>query len=361
MRKLTKILAIGFILGFCPLAKGQGTLPIYSDYLSDNIFMIHPSAAGIGNSTKMRLTHRQQWNSTANSPSLQTLGMHGSIGLNAALGGLVFNDNNGFHSQRGVQGAFAYHINFRSDEALDQLSFGLAASFVQNTIDQRTFTDFDPVVSQLIESDSYFNTDVSFAYHNLDGYAYLTVKNILLNARPVNNTEFKALNLRRYLFNIGYFFGRGKSFQFEPSVMFQFVESSKEKLVDINAKFYKTIGNSTRAWLALSYRSSIDSNDIQELSLLTPIAGVEFKRFLISYTYSHTILGTIRFFTKRIIRCGLTNILFTKAFLPGFKFYSKVVIGKWVETNNFLTLFNFIKHKLLIQRHLYTFIGDFIS
>ena len=32
--------------------KSQETLPIYSDYLSDNVYLVHPSAAGIGNTGK---------------------------------------------------------------------------------------------------------------------------------------------------------------------------------------------------------------------------------------------------------------------------------------------------------------------
>ncbi len=293
MRKLKYALMLCFVICATQLTNAQGTLPVYSDYLSDNIFMVHPSAAGIGNSAKLRLTHRQQWNSVGNSPSLQTLSLHGALGQNAAIGGLVFNDKNGFHSQVGVQGAYAYHLNFRSTEALNQLSFGLAASYVQNTLDQSTFVDFDPVVSQVIESDAYFNADLSFAYHNLDGFAYVTIKNIVLNTRQVINPEFKALNLRRYLFNVGYFFGRGQNLQFEPSAMFQYIEATNEKLLDVNAKVYQTFGRTARVWLALSYRRSLDRNEVQELSLLTPIAGVEFNRFLISYTYTHQLGGLI--------------------------------------------------------------------
>lgn len=293
MRRLKYILLLGFVASATQILVSQGTLPIYSDYLSDNIFMVHPSAAGIGNSAKLRMTHRQQWNSVGNSPSLQTLSLHNAINENVALGGLVFNDKNGFHSQVGLQGAFAYHLNFRNVEALNQLSFGLAASYVQNTLDQTSFSEFDPVVSQLVESDSYFNADVSFAYHYLDGFAFLTVKNILLNTRQVNNPEFRSLNLRRYLFNLGYFIGRGENLQFEPSAMFQYIEATNEKLIDLNAKVYQTFGRTARVWFALSYRRSLDNNAIQELSVLTPIAGIEFNRFLISYTYTHQLSGLI--------------------------------------------------------------------
>ncbi|TDA83429.1 type IX secretion system membrane protein PorP/SprF, partial [Halomonas marinisediminis] len=51
-------------------------MPIYSDYLSDNVYLVHPAAAGVGNAAKLRLTHRQQWSDNENAPSLQTLSYH---------------------------------------------------------------------------------------------------------------------------------------------------------------------------------------------------------------------------------------------------------------------------------------------
>jgi len=293
MQKSIYLLLAGISMFLTQFLGAQGTLPVYSDYLSDNIFMVHPSAAGIGNSAKVRLTHRQQWNGVSDSPALQTISMHGGIGNNAALGGLIFNDKNGFHSQVGFQGAYAYHLNFGSYEALDQLSFGLAASYVLNNLDQLTFADFDPIVAQVIRSEAYFNGDLSFAYHKLDGFIYLTAKNILLNTREVENSEFKSLNLRRYLLNVGYFFGRGQNLQFEPSAMFQYIENTGESLLDINAKVYQTFGDTARAWFALSYRRSLEKNEVKNFNLITPIAGIEFDRFLISYTYSSEFGGLV--------------------------------------------------------------------
>ena len=192
-----------FILWGQNIVTAQGTLPIYSDYLSDNIYLIHPTAAGIGNCGKFRLTHRGQWSDNSDAPSLQTLSFHNRFGEKAAVGGIFFNDRNGFHSQLGFQGTYAYHLNFGRDEALNQLSFALSATFVQNKVDQRSFSIPDPVISQIVETDSYINSDFSIAYHNLDGFAYLTVKNLLLNTQDSENNNFRSLNLRRYLFNVG--------------------------------------------------------------------------------------------------------------------------------------------------------------
>ena len=76
--------------------------------------------------------------------------------------------------------------------------------------------------------------------------------------------------------------------------MLQYVSRTKEKLVDLNTKVYKTFGNNKRAWLALSYRRSFDNNDTNELSQITPILGLEFDKYLISYTYTQQ-LGAITF------------------------------------------------------------------
>lgn len=39
----------------------QEGVAVYSDYLSDNYYLIHPSMAGAANCGKIRLTGRQQW------------------------------------------------------------------------------------------------------------------------------------------------------------------------------------------------------------------------------------------------------------------------------------------------------------
>ncbi len=287
------IIIILFIFGFS-IISAQGTMPIYSDYLSDNIYLVHPTAAGMSNNAKLRLTHRQQWSGNSDAPSMQTVSFHNRFGRKTAIGAIIFNDKNGFHSQLGIQATYAYHLNFGRDDALDQLSFAISASYVQNSVDQRSFSIPDPVISQIVESDSYFNSDFSMAYFNLDGYAYFTVKNLLLNSKNSMNENFRSLNLRRYLLNVGYFIGWGKRIQIEPSIMFQLIENTKEVTLDLNTKIYRLIGNNKRIWFAMSYRRSFDKNDIQEFSQITPIAGMEFERYLVSYTYTHQ-LGDISF------------------------------------------------------------------
>ena len=273
------------IVFFSINSRAQETLPIYTDYLSDNIFLIHPAAAGIGNSSKLRLTARQQWIGVPNAPALQTISFHTKFGeeSNAGYGLVLFNDKNGFHSQQGVQGTYAYHLPMSNGRFFEQLSFGLSFTFVQNQSDQRTFNG-DPTVAAIVESTSYYNADFSVAYHKGGLSSYFTVKNLFLTAKNNLNVQ-EPLDLRNYILSAGYYFGKENYVQLEPSVMLQFREGTGEKLADINLKVYKTLSK-TQLWAALSYRRNFDANSIDNASYFSPIVGVNFKKFMFSYTYT---------------------------------------------------------------------------
>ena len=50
----------------------QEGIAVYSDYLSDNYYLIHPSMAGAANCAKLRLTARKQWFGQSDAPQMQT-------------------------------------------------------------------------------------------------------------------------------------------------------------------------------------------------------------------------------------------------------------------------------------------------
>ena len=264
----------------------QETLPIYSDYLSDNVYLVHPAAAGIGNSSKFRFTARQQWAGIPNAPALQTMSFHTRVGeySNAGYGLILFNDRNGFHSQKGLQGTYAYHLPMNNGTVFNQLSFGLSFTFVQNQSDQRTFTG-DRAVAAIVESTSYYNADFGLAYH-LGGFSsYFTVKNLLLTAKNNLNVQ-ESLDLRNYIFSAGYYFGLENVVQFEPSVMIQFKEGTGERIADFNLKAYKNISQ-TQLWAAVSYRRGFDENAIENSQFISPIIGLNFQNMMFSYTYTN--------------------------------------------------------------------------
>jgi type IX secretion system PorP/SprF family membrane protein len=292
MKSLYLKLLFTFLFLFSLKANSQETLPIYQDYLSDNVFLVHPSAAGIGNSSKLRFTARQQWAGIPNAPALQTISFHTKFGeySNAGYGLVLFNDKNGFHSQKGVQATYAYHLLMGNGKNFNQLSFGLAFTFVQNQSDQRTFTG-DRAVAAIVESTSYYNSDFSVAYHYGGFSSYFTVKNLLLTAKNNLNIQ-EPLDLRNYIFSSGYYFGKDLFVQFEPSVMLQFRESTGQRIADFNLKAYKTFSK-TQMWAALSYRRSFDPNAIENAQFISPIIGINYQNYMFSYTYTNQMNETV--------------------------------------------------------------------
>ncbi|APY11278.1 hypothetical protein BWZ22_08490 [Seonamhaeicola sp. S2-3] len=283
---------------FTTIATSQEGLPIYTDYLTDNYYLIHPSMAGAANCSKVRLTSRQQWFGHDDAPRLSTLSINGRIGETpSAIGGIVYTDKNGYHSQTGAYVTYAHHLMFsRSEVDLNMLSFGLSAGFIQYKLDETSFLfdGPDPAIDGIVQSATNFNIDFGFSYQFLDFYAHGTVKNILDND-GINKEPNVTSNLRRYLFTVGGVFGKlGSTWSYEPSVMLQYRDATEEASIDVNAKVYKQMDFGT-LWAGLSYRNSFDgaeyisSNTInsQRLQQITPLVGVNYKNFMFAYTYTH--------------------------------------------------------------------------
>lgn len=291
------------------LSFSQEGIAVYSDYLSDNYYLLHPSMAGAANCSKIRLTARQQWFGNSDAPALQTVSFNGAIDQDgkSGIGVILFNDKNGYHSQKGVKVTYAHHIMFsRSTTDLNQLSFGLSGGLVQNQLDETTFlrdqNDFDPIIAGILQRSSYLNVDFGASYNVFDFYAHLTVKNALFQSRGLY-TKYESDNLRKYLLSFGYNFGNSRKLLFEPSILFQLTERTKEKALDLNLKVYKPV-DFGKIWAALSYRRSFDGAQYldgtqvkdQKLQYITPILGVNYKKFMFAYTYSN-VMGDIKFDT----------------------------------------------------------------
>ncbi|GGD12927.1 PorP/SprF family type IX secretion system membrane protein [Flavobacterium orientale] len=290
------------LLVFTQFSYSQEGIAVYSDYLTDNLYLIHPSMAGAANCAKVRMTGRRQWFDQDNAPQLNTVSFNGRVGEQSGLGVILFSDKNGYHSQRGAKLTYAHHIMFSRNEIdLNQLSFGMSGALVQSQLDETSFTEFDPIIGGIYQKDSYFNVDIGASYYYLDFYTHFTVKNAIANVRREIYTEFESDNLRKFLFSAGYVFGDSDRIQWEPSILFQLVEQTKEKSIDINLKAYKDL-DFGKIWGGLSYRRSfdgaqyVDGNAIsdQKLQYITPILGVNYNQFMFAYTYSY-LAGNVRF------------------------------------------------------------------
>ncbi|MBR9915386.1 MAG: type IX secretion system membrane protein PorP/SprF [Algicola sp.] len=297
---LKKYCIIASLALFSYLGSAQEGLPIYSDYLTDNYYLIHPSMAGVANCAKVRLTARAQWFGQEEAPNLQTLSINGRIGDSpSAVGAIVYNDKNGYHSQTGAYFTYAHHLMFSRNEIdLNMLSFGLSAGFIQYKLDETEFLadGFDPIIGGVEQSATNFNVDFGFSYHLIDFYAHATVKNVLNNdGINFNEQGLSYNNLRTYLFSAGNTFSKYNSdWSFEPSVMFMYRDATEEASIDINAKAYKEM-DFGKVWGGLSYRRSLDGAEYldgsgvnsQKLQYITPFVGVDYNNFVFAYTYSY--------------------------------------------------------------------------
>jgi type IX secretion system PorP/SprF family membrane protein len=275
--------------------KSQEVIPIYSDYLTDNLYLIHPSMAGAADRNQIRLTARQQWFDVDNAPSLQTLAVNGRLGDKLGVGGIVFNDQNGNFSKIGAYGTVAYHLHFARNEFLNQLSFGISAGIIQHRLDQSGFTEFDPIVSGSNVSDIFGNMDIGMSYYYLDFFAHLAAKNLISVRRELFYSDAVPSNQRKYLFSTGYVFDSNSDWSYEPSILYQLREATNEMNIDLNMKVYREV-DFGQLWGGVSYRNSFegaeyttDGNEIesQQLRYITPFVGLDYKNFMFGYTFSY--------------------------------------------------------------------------
>jgi len=291
-------------------ANAQEGLPTYSDYLTDNLYLIHPSMAGASNCTKVRLTGRQQWFGQEDAPALMTASYNTRFDENApsAAGIILFSDKNGYHSQTGAYLTYAHHIMLgRNTIDLNQVSFGLSVGLIQSRLDQtewdtvwnagnNNFGVPDPAANSNEKiSSTYYNVDFGVSYHLLDFYAHLTIKNLMGTGRKLYTVQESA-NLQRFLISMGYVFSSINSdWSFEPSMLFQHISQTAETQFDVNIKTYKKM-DFGKVWGGLSYRRSLDgaeyatatgSAEGQKLQYITPFIGVNYNKYMFGYTYSH--------------------------------------------------------------------------
>jgi type IX secretion system PorP/SprF family membrane protein len=321
---IKKLLLIVFFV--CQNSFSQEGIAVYSDYLSDNYYLLHPSMAGASSCSKLRVTGRQQWFGQKDAPSLQTLSFNGKIGESdqSGAGVIMYNDKNGYHSQSGIKATYAHHIMFSRDAVdLNQLSFGMSVGLVQSLLDETEFLQqglFDPRIDgTIVQRYSYFNVDFGMSYNYLEFYTHVTVQNAL-NTRRRLYSEYESDNIKKVIINSGYVFGEEDGLLWEPSVMFQLVNQTKEKTFDVNLKVYKQL-ELGKLWGGLSYRRSLDGAEYrtsataiqtQKLQYITPIVGLNYKNYMFSYTYS-AITGAVKFDNGGFHQITLGMNIFCKA------------------------------------------------
>ena len=78
------------LLVFTQFSYSQEGIAVYSDYLTDNLYLLHPSMAGAANCAKLRITGRRQWFDQTDAPQLNTASFNGRVGDQSGLGVILF-------------------------------------------------------------------------------------------------------------------------------------------------------------------------------------------------------------------------------------------------------------------------------
>lgn len=277
-------------------------IPVYSDYLTDNLYLLHPAMAGAASQSKIRLTGRTQWFGVKDAPHLETFSINGRVGEKTGLGGILYNDQNGRVSQQGMMAGFAYHLLMSRDEIdINQLSFGMNVGLIQEAFDESGLVGpgqpADPSISGNNQKSFGVNIDVGLSYYFYEFFTHLTIKNLIAQQSKIFSDEFESDNHRTYLWTVGYnIYPRASHWSFEPSVMLQYKDRIHELLGDLNGKAYYAL-DWGQVWGGLSYRTTFSGaeyykNDLnqvksQRLQYVTPFVGVNYKSFVFAYTYSY--------------------------------------------------------------------------
>jgi len=266
-------------------------LPVFTQYLADNDFVISPTFAGIGDNFRVRTNGLTQWVGINNAP--QNLAAYADIRLgNRSGAGLsAYVDRNGNTRQQGIKFSFAHHLVL--DVTSQQyLSFGISYNINSFRIAIEDFnTTFEnPNIDPFVTDDrsvSNHNFDVGALYRIGDFWFSANANNILqkdTDPFAAGGEPQSLLNLQLYS---GYTIKGDNQSEIEPSAYFQLFASDGRSSTDINFKYRKYNGNDDFYWVGASVRFL---NDQVMVPLnIGPMAGLKKDIFYISYAYQITL------------------------------------------------------------------------
>tara|TARA_R110002111_G_scaffold38393_5_gene73119 strand:+ start:9212 stop:10213 length:1002 start_codon:yes stop_codon:yes gene_type:complete len=267
-------------------------LPVFTQYLADNDFVISPTYAGIGDNLKIRANGLTQWVGIKNAPDNQSVYADFRIANRSGIGISAYNDKNGNTRQKGVKFSFAHHLTL--DYKTKQfLSLGISYNINSFRIDIENFnTTYDvPILDPAITDDrsvSNNNFDAGLLYRYDKFYLSLNANN-LIGKDTDGFLGLEPSRLLNYQLYSGYVISskKNKDVEFEPSVFFQLFESDKRSSTDINFKYRKFNRMGDYYWVGASYRF-LNDQFLDPLNI-GPMAGTQWNNLYFAYSYQITI------------------------------------------------------------------------
>ncbi|WP_243232213.1 PorP/SprF family type IX secretion system membrane protein [Flavobacterium pectinovorum] len=262
-------------------------LPVFTQYLADNPFVLSPAYAGIGDNVRIRVNGLTQWVGIKDAPENQSAYVDFRLLDRSGVGISLYNDSNGDTKQTGAKVSFAHHIilDYYSKQ---YLSFGI--SYNINTfkidLDSKKYMDGDQGINGN-RATANNNFDISALYRNKNFFFSFNANNVLKKKIDVERAGEPDL-LSNYQIFSGFTFSDGENsrIEYEPSVFYQYFANDKRSATDFNFKYRRYNRYEEYYWVGVSYRM-LNDQFAKPLSV-GPMAG--FMKSKIYFGYSYQIM-----------------------------------------------------------------------
>ena len=292
---MNKMKKIALYICFLILSYGYGqelNLPVWTQYLADNDFVISPTYAGIGDNLKIRANGLTQWVGIKNAPDNQSIYADFRFANRSGVGVSAYNDKNGNTRQKGLKISYAHHLTL-DYKSKQYLSFGISYNINSFRIEIENFnTTYEiPIIDQSITDDRSINNnnfDAGILYRWKNFFVSLNANNLI----EKDIDDFTGVEPNQLL-NFQLYSGlvltskTNKDIEFEPSVFFQLFDSDNRSATDINFKYRKFNRDRNYYWVGASYRF-LNDQFLDPLNI-GPMGGVMHNGLYFAYSYQITM------------------------------------------------------------------------
>lgn len=283
---MRKIYALFSVLLFFVHYKGQETLPYYQQYLLDGDFLYNPALYGKTDDVVLNLNYQKQFSQFAESPNVQSIGLHANVFDRVGAGLSFFRDQNGPVSSNGIGAGASYFIPIDDDgERKSQFSFGTNVNFYNMHVDLAKLNPQDPGDPTLASDTNslflvYANLGMAVTFRNF--FAGVSVNDIALtNDIPiVNGIEPEPT---KFILNAGYDYYLTEQFYVSPSVMMNF-NTNSSRITDMNL-MATILGEENSFSAGASFRTSKNQFGSQNLGI-SPILKATVNNFFFGASYN---------------------------------------------------------------------------
>lgn len=246
-------------------------------------FLFNPAAAGHGGHGKLVFKHRSQWVGAFNGeePVTQILTFDTRFKnkyKNLGIGAILFNDQTGPSSRRGLELAYSYKLKLGSSGA--KLSLGMSGMFLQYNIDfnaLQTEIPDDPALLNPEQNKIGADGSAGIYLYDKNYYFGLSADQLFENKFAFVQEDTGFVKLAQHFYVIaGYVYDLSEKVEFEPSILVKSIEAIPVQF-DLNVRLILD----KQYWLGVNYRAS---------ESVSAYAGITYnKKWHLGYSYDYPI------------------------------------------------------------------------